>query len=699
VSNANFELMNDAYRLKVTKEERKITVRLQDMATDFVLAEGPYVYRASRAFEDGSKVARRLKDITVKKGTESIEIGGELGGVELKHVIKLPENHPVMEEQIFLGNPTGAVIELEDFATGFQRRIADDIGRILPEAGSDRLQAVPLLHRASDPADYDWDFAMADLIERPGREQRFGNWPPGNWRFGYLPAMHYASEGWAWIHGEHAIGIFKFNQEGMEFSVLAVEVYEDGLYLRFGGAAMVAGDPSALRHIQPGQTIPMGLTRYQTVKGPHRQACYAFRAFLDEKGCRFPKGYNPPVHWNELYDNPEWHVVIPSRPEEPQRTRQVTYTRELMEEEARKARAYGCEALYLDPGWDTEFGTFLWGEDWLGPRKDFINLMRDKYGLKVSLHCPLATWMSMYARGVSSWPKEAFQAGPEGNISEGCICLGSKQYLEEAARRLLANCADGATFLMFDGNWWNGGCWNSDHGHPVPYTMEDHIRANIELARRIHEKYPHVLIEMHDMITGGAPQRYTPVYYKYGLPASYDENWGFELMWSTMEDIISGRARSLYYYNLGCNVPIYLHVDLRDDNEHCLVLWWYASTCRHLGIGGTHGNPAIAEAQKLAMKEYRRLERFYKRGEFLGVKEEMHIHLLKEEGAFVVNLFNLSDQTRIIEGCIGFGEMGLRRDKYYIMPKGGSVDVETGTFSISRRMPPWSAQLAEVRSI
>ena len=89
------------------------------------------------------------------------------------------------------------------------------------------------------------------------------------------------------------------------------------------------------------------------------------------------------------------------------------------------------------------------------------------------------------------------------------------------------------------------------------------MRANLELARRVHEKYPHVLIEMHDMLMGGANPRNTPVYYKYGLPGSYDSNWGFELMWDCHGATSPpGRARSLYYYNLSCNVPIYLHIDL-----------------------------------------------------------------------------------------------------------------------------------------
>ena len=222
---------------------------------------------------------------------------------------------------------------------------------------------------------------------------------------------------------------------------------------------------------------------------------------------------------------------------------------------------------------------------------------------------------------------------PAAQMPGPSLCLGSKQYRDEAERRLLANCADGAVFLMYDGNWWNGGCVDPAHGHPVPYLLEDHIRANLDLAQRVHAKYPKVLIEMHDPAAGGSVPRITPVYYKYGLPGSYDENWGFELMWDPMADFKETRARSLYYYNLGCNVPLYLHIDLRKDNESCVVLWWYASTCRHLGIGGTSPNPAVVQAQQQAMRRYRQLEAFYKRGEFYGLSEEIHLHVLPKEKA------------------------------------------------------------------
>ncbi|MEW6253124.1 MAG: discoidin domain-containing protein, partial [Planctomycetota bacterium] len=680
-------------------------------------------------------------------------------------------------------------------------------------------------------------------------------------------------EGWAWTHGEHTLGIFAFCQEHMLFSVVTPETTPASKVLLFGGACMLGGEPAALTRIAAGQTIELGFTRYQTVRGGFTEAAHAFRALLDERGCRFPADYNPPVHWEQLYDmSGAWN----DRPNQ--------YTRAVLEKEAAKGRAFSCEALYLDPGWDTDFGTFLWGEAWLGPQRDFARLIEAQYGLKLALHCPLATWMShpVVSWGIGavrSWPKAAARMAPPGgpelrvpamrdgrrnlalapsakpatssvyqdgalpihqtaHLNDGWygntaswiagrlpawaeidlgseqrisrvvlsndhlrqysdrtitslrvlvameyaadsaapawrevaqyrgegfqseevldfppaearwvridipagsaktledvprldeievyeaapaaeadargfeqaarrgpapattagsqICLASKQYLDEAERRLLACCAAGAIFLMFDGNGWNGGCLNPDHGHPVPYRMEDHARANLDLVQRIHAKYPRVLIELHDPIAGPNMARYVPVYYKYGLPGSFDENWAFELMWNPIDDLRAGRARSLYYYALGCNVPAYLHIDLRTDNAECIVLWWYASTCRHLGIGGTHPTPAVVEAQKQAMRLYRQWDRFFKRGEFHGLAEDVHFHVLPAENAFVVNVFNLSDEPATRTASIDLRKLGLDPQRTYA----GSQDwgrVRDGRFELTITLPPWSARVA-----
>ncbi|MBI2929017.1 MAG: hypothetical protein HYY24_25415 [Verrucomicrobia bacterium] len=866
---------NPSYRLVLATAGDQLRAILQDKLTGRVVADGPMLHRAEQRSADVTLIHPQLENPSVTTNGSTLTIRGTLAGLDLEHTFALSPLRPILEERIVLRNRTDSLIALSDFEAGFQRRVADPSGQVMPELADDRWVVVPMRARATDPKGHVNDFSMADLITKPGYEPRVNK----DQQYSQVPSRHRHSEGWAWMHGDAALGIFSFNQEHMLFSVVSTEQRPEGATLRFGGACMISGEPAALTRIAPGQTVDLGVVHYQSMKGGSTEASYAFRAMLDEKGCRFPKDYNPPVHWEQLYDMPEAWTDRPRR-----------YTKAIVEKEAQKGRDYSCEALYLDPGWDTDFGTFLWGEKWLGPRKPFIEEMKSKYNLTVSLHCPLATWMShQYSWGlgaVKTWPEAATRLAPErtedkaarlqvpalregrrnlallpgakpnaasvfakganplhqiAHLNDGwfgnsaswitekmpawaevdlgavydvaevrvgndhaqqytdraatdlrilvatdysadssapswktvaqskgealqaekifsfapsaarwvrvdllkagqdmprldeieiyearpvsekeaesfaksakrgakpqaagqmlgpLLCLGSKQYLDEAEKRLLANCADGAVFLMYDGNWWNDGCADTNHGHPVPYRYEDHTRANLDLAQRVHAKYPKVLIEMHDTIAGGSTARVTPVYYKYGLPGSYDENWGFELMWDPLADLKERRTRSLYYYNLGCNVPIYLHINLNKDNESCVVLWWYASTCRHLGIGGTSPKPAVVAAQQRAMKRYRELDRFFKRGEFFGISEEIHLHVLPEENAFVVNLFNLSDQPRTIAGSLALDKMRLDPKKSF---RGSSQwgTVENGGFRVSLQMPPWSAEVAEFRA-
>ncbi len=754
---------NSAFRLTARIVGRELQVTLDDRLLDMRVAEGPYLYRAQ---PDDREPEQGLSEARILTRENQLTIRGRLAGLELEQSFTLSRDRPIMEERITLRNGTAAMIHLANFEAGFSRRVADHSGRVLPELAGDRLAAVPLRHRADSTRML--DFSLAELLAEPGQEYR----PAESWRRKKVVAAdHRAAEGWAWTHGGASLGVFSFNQDMMRFSVVATEKGPGGVTLRFGGAAMVSGEPAALARIAPGQVVDLGVTRYQSVRGGFVPAAYAFRAFLDEQGCRFPASYNPPLHWEQLYDmEGAWD------------DRLHRYTRAVVEKEAAKGRAYHCEALYLDPGWDTSFGSFVWGRDWLGPQGEFADKIRTTYGLNLALHCPMPPWassagMSMGPFKPEDWPAACRRLPPQasaensmsltvpavrdrcrnlallptakaaasstlpgyaihqvahlndgwyGNsrswiaatmpawveidlgavftIAQVClsndqegvftdraaanlriltavehspsgagwktvvdhldepleasrmfrfapvnarwvrvevpasnqgdvrfdeieiyeakpvsaseatafasqvrrgpsppavtdagptICMGSRQFLAEAEKRLLDLCAHGVAFLMFDGTWWNGPCTDPAHGHPIPYRMEDHMRACLDLAQRVHARYPQVLIEMHDMLAGGSTERMTPVYYKYGLPGSYDENWGFELMWDPMADLRSGRARTLYDYNLGCNVPIYLHIDLRKDNEHCVVLWWYASTCRHLGIGGTHARPEV----------------------------------------------------------------------------------------------------------
>jgi hypothetical protein len=233
--------------------------------------------------------------------------------------------------------------------------------------------------------------------------------------------------------------------------------------------------------------------------------------------------------------------------------------------------------------------------------------------------------------------------------------------METKKKRLLELAGAGFVYFMFDGTAFTGECWDPGHGHSLPLRRSEHCMSIHELARAVHEEFPDIIIELHDPMLGGVPERYAPMHYLHGLPGGFDEGWGFEYMWDPMEDILKGRAMSLYYYNLAYSLPLYLHIDLRKDNENALEFWWYASTCRHLGIGGRHPEDSVWEAHKNAMSQYMGLKRFFTQGVFLGYGEDVHLHLL-EEGA-VLNVFNFDTKSVVKEieiplEALGFREIG-----------------------------------------
>lgn len=694
------QMENAAFRVSVVPAaDGSVAIAIDDLADHRKVSDGPYFYRAVKAGDKTKTYA--LENAVVSAEDGNFVIRGRLAGLDFEQILSLPTNRPILEERIVLRNGTPSAVSLAEFEAGFTLRVTDAAGAVLPEMVGDRWAAVPFLRRAEDAKSVEYDFATRTLLDQPG----FVYVPQvnvGNFAAKRVPSLHRFSEGWAWRRGPRTLGIFSFNQVAMTFATVTPHNSPAGKRLRFGGGCLLETTLGALRDMKPGQSVDLGATRFQSLEGGYNAAAYAFRVMLDEKGCRFPADYNPPIHWEQYFDMVNcWN----DRPKK--------YTLALLEQEAAKGVEFSCEALYLDPGWDTTFGSFLWGP-WLGSQKEFIDRMQTKYGLKVGMHFPLPPWslggdrmnslIDDATRGLSAWPEDCRRRIADGSAtapaptSQPWVCMGSKQYLDEAEKRILKSCEAGIAFIMFDGNWWNGPCADPRHGHPIPYTYEDHIRANLELARRVHAKYPKVLIEMHDMLAGGEWRRMTPVYYKYALPGSYDENWGFELMWAPMKNLQAGTTDALYYYALGCNVPMYLHVALDGDNEHAVSLWWYASTCRHLGIGGKAKNPAVAKKHAEAMKQYRRWEEFYKRGEFYGISREIHLHVLPKKKAFTVNVFNLSGEKRTIEGSIDLKTLGLDATMKYLSDDGLGT-VENGRYRVGVELPAWGAKAAAFHSL
>jgi hypothetical protein len=530
--------------------------------------------------------------------------------------------------------------------------------------------------------------------------------PSELWTHETTETAAYASEGWAWTDGQHGFLISKYSPKGLEWSLLDRVAREaDQVGLRWGGYGIYRGNPEHGAWLLPGESHRFGVTRLTAYQGGALEGSYTFRDEMAERGHGCPKGFDPPVHWNELYDNKLW--TLPNGGQDDPENRRKYYSLADMQAEAAKARAIGAEALYLDPGWDTNFASKIWDESRLGSYKSFTEMLRRDYGLKSSLHTPLSGWCNP-----TSYPPEMYRLDRFGrrlawNNNHGAspLCGASRQYLKETARRLKLLARDGAAYFLFDGTGYHGECWDPQHGHRVPAASEEHAQALSRLARMVHAEYPHVLIEMHDPLAGGTTIRSTPIYCGHGRAPEgeeypealgFDSVWAFELMWRPMDDLLSGRAIALYYYSLAYGLPLYIHVDLRTDNANALMFWWNASTCRHLGIGGTPPDPAVQKAHQQAMATYRRLAPFFKAGTFYGVDETVHVHIHPSEQAAVINCFNLEDRPLQREVEFSPHKFGLDAKRPYTVT-GVPARESTKGYTLTLDIPALGHRLAEVR--
>ncbi|MBE7539264.1 MAG: discoidin domain-containing protein [Opitutaceae bacterium] len=295
------------------------------------------------------------------------------------------------------------------------------------------------------------------------------------------------------------------------------------------------------------------------------------------------------------------------------------------------------------------------------------------------------------------------------------LCMSDKEWLAERFRRLSRLVDDGVSFLMFDFHSWNGPCYAPDHGHPVPSTTLDHINAIYGLSRRLRLQHPNLRIEMHDAIwTWGS--RYLPGYFRQGLrDGDYDENWGYEFMWNSIGDIRSGKAACLYYYNLGTDIPLYLHFNIFADNDQLVAFWWMASTIRHLGFGGRsnaaklepHGkleeiSPERAdrrwEKYRVAMASYNRLKPYFAHGHFSGINgdESLHLHTLDGKPGGVLLVFNLRDKPVSRHIRVPLRQLNLETPSGIPALAGATGTIDGDDLVLTVALPPESPALIEI---
>jgi len=581
---------------------------------------------------------------TQKDGSCSVKFTGVIGPLTVVQMFAASRAEPnAIIETIEILNQTTAPLDTSNFACGFAK-IVHNKNCLLDDVAYSRFCNVPY-RRSSETGELQ-DYGLEELITRPSWFSSTGG--PGATR---VLSPDWGAEGWAWYDDNNTLLISKYNSNAMEWSLLFPEHsgYND-YALQFGGAGRwKLGDPEGAASLAPGTSFTFGMTRYEALDGDWRAGYAANRRFTQRLGDRIPTNYNPPVHWNELYDNPLWEGVGDNVP-----NREKVYRLKDMNFAADEAREIGCQCLYLDPGWDTDFGTTIWADDRLGTEASFAAWLKKDYGMALALHTPLAPWNKS-----ETYPIEARKMNQAGVPVDTSLVPESSAYIDTKVARLKELCKNGAYFLMFDGSSYPGDGWYLDRGKVTKITHQAHVDGILKIEQQVHADYPDVIIEQHDPMVGGTGVRYTPTYFMYDKAGAFNDLWGFEFMNDCITDVISRRACCLYYLDMAYDIPVYLHVKLWRDNDQALMLWWFMSTCRHLGMGGKPTDPAVWAAQKQAMKTYLPLKRFYTQGEFYGLDETVHAHTLPDLKRSVIDCFNLDRTPESRHVAFQLSDIGL----------------------------------------
>lgn len=274
------ELHNAAFALQMVADDGVIRISLTELASGFLIADSPYCYSIRCPLPDGTRETVRLSEVEISTILDTITIRARAAGFVLEHRITLPVGVSFLEERITLSNDGLTSLVLSNFCCGFQRTLTNDVGDQLRDFADDRFVAIPFRHKPTDPPTHDNDFDVAHLLKFMGVQpvvNGLGPLPNGH---GYVPTPNRYSEGWAWRRGANTLGIYKFNQSAIEFSVITLNNDPGGVRLRFGGASTMPDESTPTIALAPGAVLHFGVTRIQSVNGGYEQSSYAFRDFL-----------------------------------------------------------------------------------------------------------------------------------------------------------------------------------------------------------------------------------------------------------------------------------------------------------------------------------------------------------------------------------------------------------------------------------
>jgi hypothetical protein len=651
-----YKLENQFWVFKIYENENNYKYELKSKITNEIYADEDYHYRLLTSRKKGSRYAflfganseYNAKALISRKiwneGNDILIIEGQFEGTDIilsqKFILKIESKW--LDEYITITNKGNKKVKLGLINLGFKKALFRQFSGWNDHLDEFTLTSIPTrrFYRYGDDRRKDF-FTANDLV--------FGAWVDVS-----VEMPGFCDEGWLWGNLKGGLLTCNYNPYQMEYSrffrmphKLPGRGVED-VYIIFGGVYLYEGNPESVTSLDPKEIYSFGVSRYAVYEGDYKNGYYLYRSHLEEKGHKYKVDYDPPVHWNELYNlgwiSEKTGFFVEGIDFE-------VYTLEQLYEEANLAKNIGAECLYLDPGWNNTLGSEIWNEARFGPLKQFSETIHNKYGLKLALHLMMnfegkdapEEWYLLSKKGVK------VVADPYINLYSLCA---NEHWVKEKTRRILELAKEGIDFFMFDFTDFSTfmvddlGCFNKDHGHEVPMRRQTHAENIFKVIQNVKKKYPTILIEAHDR---GVKPRH-PLYFQHNLPNSFDENWGFECMWNPMQDIISGRAAQLFEYDLAYSIPLYLHINENSDNHNMLQFWYYASLVRHLGIGGiSDKNSPKYNALKNAMILYMKIKPYLTRGTFYGINPNVHLHVNETNNLGILTAYNLRSRTQKVE--------------------------------------------------
>jgi len=665
-----YSLSNEYWKLEIQNNKNGFNCILTSKVDDMIYADQDYHYRILTSSKRGSRFAylthlnseskaKKLSSRNIHiQGNDTLIIEGKFEDTEIliTHEFKLAQNSRWLDEKITLSNQRKKKFRFSLINFGFRKSLFKQHSGWNEHLDEFTLTSIPTRRYFGYGDDRRKEnFSANDIL--------FGAWVA---KEAEMPG--FCAEGWLWGNEQGGLLTCKYNLSQMEYSrfqrlptTLPGRGAED-VDVIFGGVSLYEGNPELATILEPDQSYSFGVTKYAVYEGDYKEGYYLYRRHLEEHGHKFKQDYDPPVHWNELY-NLGW--VAEKTGFFVEGIEFEVYTLEQLYEEAQLARDIGAECLYLDPGWNIALGSSIWNEERFGSLKEFSKIIHEKYGLKLALH------LMMNFEGENE-PDEFYLRSKKGVkvVSDPytnlfCLCANN-HWVEEKTRRLLELAKEGIDFFMFDFTDFSMfmvdelGCFNKEHGHEVPMLRKTHAENIFKVIQNVKKKFPHILIEAHSR---GVKPRH-PLYYQHNLPHSFDENWGFECMWNPMHDLLSGRTTQLFEYNLAYSIPLYLHINENSDNENMLQFWWYASLARHLGIGGLKDkNTPKYIALKRAMLLYKTIKPIMTRGTFFGLDYNLHLHVAEDNASGIITAYNLTSRKKKVNIPLELSKYGLQVSK------------------------------------